>query len=170
MRLRVLWEHDKKLAMYGNQAEIDSCTKILNEKLLPQVTPNTKEGEIRPLISSLIDSENIKASILYDGNSVWSKKRILKDIRRVKKNGMGALTDYLYDFFNLCCGSIAHYNKFGWIDVYPTISALKAFFVRNEYGESVYNHVPAWKTDVKDIVLAIHSELGITKRVAAARW
>ena len=159
MRLRVLWEHDKKLAIYGGQVKIDACTEILNRELLPQITPNIREAEIRPLISALIDKHDIKADILYDGNTVWSKKKILYGIRQVKRKGMKALTDYLYQFLNLCCGSIAHYNKYGWIDVYPTISALRQFFKRNEFGETVYNHIPMWKTDVRDIVLAIENEL-----------
>ena len=108
-----------------------------------------------------MDSENIQADILFDGNSVWSKKKILRDIRKVKKQGMNKLSDYLYKFLSLSCGSIAHYNKYGWISTYPTISHLQQFFRRNEYGERVLYHLPGWKTDAQQIVKEIEQELGV---------
>ena len=49
-------------------------------------------ADIISKIQEVIDRENIKADILFDGNSVWSKKKILRDIKRVKKQGMEKLT------------------------------------------------------------------------------
>ena len=134
------------------------------EKVLIGITPplsTMSESHARIKIQQLIDSGRIKADILFDGNSVWSKKRIIKDIKRVKKGGMTKLTNHLYQFLHLCCGSIAHYNKYGWIDTYPTIEHLREFFRRNEFGQRVLDHVPHWKTDVKEIVKEIEDILCI---------
>ena len=116
------------------------------------------EGE---RVQSILDTEPIHAKLLFDGNGVYSKDKIIKDIKRVKKNGMPKMTNRLYEFLTLCCGSIAHYNKHGWIEEYPTIEHLRAFFKSNEFGERVLNHVPRWKTDVIEIVKEIESILCI---------
>ena len=60
------------------------------------------------------------------------------------------MTNYLYDFVT-SNGSIAHYNKYGWIGTYPTKEDFKNFFKRNEFGEDIYNYVPHWKSDCKEI-------------------
>jgi hypothetical protein len=62
---------------------------------------------------------------------------------------------------HLSCGSIAHYNKQGWIDYYPTINHLKQFFIRNEYGSRVLHHIPQWHSDAISIVKEIEPLLGI---------
>ena len=108
-----------------------------------------------------MDAENIKADILFDGNSVWSKKKILRDIKKIKKYGMNKLSDYLYKFLSLSCGSIAHYDRYGWIATYPTIQDLRNFFRRNEFGERVLNYLPVWNTDAQVIVKKVERELGV---------
>jgi len=150
---------DSRVALYGNKQSIEQAEIIL-QKNIPDL-PALTESKARLQIQECIDHENIKASILFDGNSVWSKKKILRDIKRVKKHGMEKLTDYLYKFFHLSCGSIAHYNKYGWISTYPTLHHLKQFFRRNEFGERVLHHLPAWKTDAQVIVKAVEEELGV---------
>ena len=74
---------------------------------------------------------------------------------------MNKLTDYLYKFFSLSCGSIAHYDRYGWIACYPTLHDLRQFFRRNEFGERVLTHLPIWKTDAQRIVKDIEQELGV---------
>ena len=56
---------------------------------------------------------------------------------------------HLYEFFHLQCGSIAHYNKEGWFQTYPTLEDLKIFFKRNEYGCAVVKHPPTWYYDAR---------------------
>ena len=150
---------DPRVALYGSKNNI-TASDIILQKNIPDL-PTLPESEARLQLQETIDSENIKADILFDGNSVWSKKKILRDIRKVKKHGMKKLTDYLYKFLSLSCGSIAHYNKYGWISTYPTISDLRQFFRRNEFGERVLHHLPIWKTDAQVIVKAIEQELGV---------
>lgn len=150
---------DSRIALYGNKQNIEQAEIILL-KNIPQL-PTLRESQARIKIQECIDSENIKADILFDGNSVWSKKKIIRDIKRVKKQGMEKLTNYLYEFLHLSCGSIAHYNKFGWISTYPTLSDLINFFRRNEFGQRVLNYLPVWKTDAQIIVESIERELGV---------
>jgi hypothetical protein len=74
---------------------------------------------------------------------------------------MSALTDYLYEFFHLCCGSIAHYNKHGWICEYPDIEAIKFFLLKNEYGQSVLKHQPFWASDRIEILKDVYRMFGL---------
>ena len=128
--------------------------------MLPDLS-TMDEPKARLSLQHIIDSRKIKASILFEGNSVWSFCRTIKDINRVKKNGMEAMSDYLYKWLSLQAGSIAHYNKAGWISVYPTIEHLRSFFRKNEFGQRVKEHIPQRFTDSYVIVTAIEDILKI---------
>lgn len=137
---------------------------------------NLSEPKARLEIQALIDKLDLKAHILFDGNSVWSMNRILANLRRIIEHGklynekkprfipIGSmlrmpaigdtiLSDYFYDFLT-DCGSIAHYDKRGWVATYSTLDDLKAFFKKNEFGHRVLDYIPHWKTDAKKIVEA----------------
>lgn len=157
--MRQKLQHDQRVALYGSKKQITEAEIIL-PKSIPDLSTLT-EAQARIKIQDCIDNENLKIDILFSGNSIWSKKKILQDIRKIKKHGMQKLTDYLYKFLSLSCGSIAHYNKWGWIDCYPTLQDLRNFFRRNEFGQRVLNYLPVWKTDVHRIVREIEQELGI---------
>jgi hypothetical protein len=149
-----------KITIYGSAKEIE-ITKAILEKHLPKEQFNENESKARLLIQSLIDDYNVKAAILWDGNRVWSRKRIIKDIRAIIRRGMSALSDYLYEFFHLCCGSIAHYNKQGWICEYPDIETIKGFLLKNEYGQSVLIHQPYWASDRIEILKEVYKMFGL---------
>ena len=157
--MRQLLTIDPRVAIYGNKQQIQQAEIILL-KNIPDL-PVLSESSARIKLQEAIDYENIRADILFDGNSVWSKKKILRDIKKIKKYGMQKLSDYLYKFLSLSCGSIAHYNKYGWIATYPTIQDLRNFFRKNEFGERVLTHLPVWKTDAQRIVEAVEQELGV---------
>jgi hypothetical protein len=157
--MRQLLQIDKRVALYGSKKQIKEAEIILI-KNIPQL-PTLSESQARLRIQDCLDYEHVKVDILFDGNSVWSKKRILRDIKKIKKYGMKSLTNYLYKFLSLSCGSIAHYNKYGWISSYPTLQHLRNFFRRNEFGERVLNHIPVWKTDAVRIVGEIEQVLDI---------
>ena len=152
-----------KIKIYGSIREIEMAKAILEQNLSAELF-NENESEARIEIQNLIDEHRIKATILWDGNRVWSKKRILKDVKAIIRRGMQALSDYLYEFFHLCCGSIAHYDKQGWICEYPDINAIRNFFVRNEYGESVLEWQPSWATDRIEIIKEIYRTLGTKEK------
>lgn len=155
-------EFSKNINIYGSKKDTDyaiSQLDIIKDKL------TNDESLDRVLLQLFMDDRKIKADILYKGNTVWSKKRIIRDLKRALKskpsiitengNGDYTLTNYLYQFLTLCCGSIAHYNKYGWIGTYPTKDEFKRFFRANEFGVSVVNHQPTWKTDCINIAQEI---------------
>ena len=140
------------------------------------------ESTIRLRLQELIDKHGITASIMVNGNTVWSKERILRNLRRIIRHGrlydknrplyypLGSLlrlpaggdpilSKYFYSFLHLHCGSIAHYSIQGWIATYPTLGDLKEFFKKNEYGRPVREYIPWWMTDALNIVDAIEREL-----------
>ena len=148
-----------KITLYGSGSQITQTEAVL------QTIPNLagmNEPEARLAILKLIEDNNIEADILFDGNTVWNREKLLKNIRLIKKtNDMNRMSDYLYKFLHLCCGSIAHYDKYGWICEYPTVGDLKRFFQKNEFGQRVSQYLPHWKTDAKEIVKAIEEILEI---------
>ena len=152
------------------------------------------EGNARLRIQQAIDENHLSASILYKGNAVWSKIRILRNLdqiiakgslygnKRVRWMKLGSmltlpatpqdfkpiLSDYFYEFLHLNCGSIAHYDKAGWIGHYPTVDDLKRFFLKNEHGKRVIEWIPDWKTDVRNIIEAI--EVNLFPLQSYVRW
>jgi hypothetical protein len=96
---------------------------------------------------------------MVNGNRVWSKKRIMKDLRNIVRKGMNAMSDYLYEFFHLCCGSITHYDKRGWICCYPDLEAVRGFLLRNEYGQSALKHQLRWARDRIEILKEMYDIL-----------
>ena len=150
---------DPRVTIHGNKHSIEQAEIILL-KNIPQLS-TLRESQARLKIQECIDHENIKATILFDGNTIWSKTKILRDIKKVKKHGMQKLSDYLYKFLSLSCGSIAHYDRYGWTACYPTLDDLRQFFRRNEFGQRVLNYLPVWHSDAQVIVKSIEKELGV---------
>lgn len=150
---------DKRISIYGSNKEITIAEEIITAKL-PEL-PNMDERQARIALQRLIDNKKIKASILINGNSVWSYDRIIKDIKKVKKNEMQAMSKYLYSFLHLATGSIAHYSLPGWVETYPTIEHLKQYFRQNEFGQRVLTYIPRWKTDAIRIIEEIERILNI---------
>lgn len=151
---------DSRISIYGSSKDIEDAEQALADNNVDLSTLD--EPLARLAIQSVIDEHHLKASILINGNSVWSRDRIIRDINKVvKHNNMTAMTDYLYKFLSLSCGSIAWTNRDGWISVYPTVWHLKQFFQNNEFGQRVLNHVPERFSDVYVIVGEIEQILNI---------
>jgi len=154
-----------KVTYFGSEKDINEAIAILKKH--PQLQ-TLKEGDARLLIQKLIDEHRLRATILVNGNRVWSKDRILRNLERIINVGTlynedqskpPILSKYFYDFLHLDCGSIAHYDIHGWIHKYPTLEHLKKFFQKNEFGKRVLHEIPAWNTDAKAIVAAIEIRL-----------
>ena len=161
-----LWgERLNKITYYGSEKDIQKAIETLKKC---KSLRTSDEGTARLKIQKLIDDQGLKASILINGNTVWSKKRILKNLRRILTHGTlynedqdkpPILSHYFYEFLHLCCGSIAHYDIHGWIHKYPRVEDLKKFFMKNEWGKRVRDNIPTWHTDVKVIVEEIERAL-----------
>lgn len=162
-------------------AKAEAMLKDLREKEHVYLD-EMEEPVARVVLQDLIDEKDIRATIMVNGNSVWSKKRILLNLRRImelkqlyKSRTPGrklvagvlylpvktdpVLSHYFYEFLHLCCGSAAHYSIDGWIAQYPTLDDLKKFFKKNEFGKRVLDQIPSWHTDVYRIVEAIEIHL-----------
>ena len=154
-----------KITYFGSEKDIAKAVAVIKRyRSLPRMT----EPKARLKIQKLIDKHNLKASILVNGNTVWSKKRILTNLRRIMKHGIlynldqekpPILSHYFYQFLHLTCGSIAHYDIHGWIHKYPRVEHLKKFFKKNELGKRVLDWIPEWKTDARAIVQEIEKVL-----------
>lgn len=149
-----------KIGIYGSRKETGEARGVLDGLSL-----SGNEHEDRLAIQEAIDRFKVKASILYDGNTVWSYDRVVRDFRRALKSGPSPdteygsgdynLTNYLYEFLSLECGSIAHFNKYGWIGTYPTKDDLKGFCRHNEFGTDILSEQPGWASDRQKIAKAV---------------
>jgi hypothetical protein len=130
----------------------------LIEFLMDKPEPKN-EYELRKLLVSFIENHKMAGSLLVNGNLVWDVGKLLVHFQRLLNNAeyvngewrlkLSSFSNYLYDFLTLNCGSIAHYNKAGWLHTYPTKTALRSFFERNEYGRPVANYSPDWYYDAR---------------------
>lgn len=174
-------EYSAEIRLLGCKKELAKAKAVLNKLMLK----NLQEDQARIVIQDAIDEHRLNASILYKGNRVWSRTKILNNLERIMEKGtlygnkrvrwlrLGSnlclpatpqdfkpvLSEYFYEFLSLNCGSIAHYSRAGWIGIYPTLEDLKRFFLKNEHGKPVSQWIPPWKTDVKRIVDDIERRL-----------
>ena len=151
-----------KVRLIGSNEYVNATDDVL--LTMGDMFKNSFEGEIRDWIQKKVIHRYKfaqKIDILYDGNTIVNDIKVLKNLKKIKEQGMKAMNNDFYDFLHLDCGSIAHFSKMGWIDCYPTISSLKEFFLRNEFGQRVLNHIPDWKTDTIDTVKQVEKELDI---------
>lgn len=141
---------DTKIALYGSAKEIEQA-----EKALDRIVLIWQESKDRLVIQKLIDDANLKADVLYDGNTVRPFKKTVTALRSAIKNGSSKMSDLAYKFLHLCCWTIAHYNKQWRASVYPSvIEVLK----RNEFGTNAISNQPWWKTDAIRILEQIFEE------------
>jgi len=148
----------RQLRVIGTPAEVAK----FEEAILPYSFDTMQECHVRKIIQDILDDRNISVTVLYAGNTVYGVKKLAADLKRVvKADDMGLLTDRLYKFLSLACGSIAHYNKLGWIDTYPSVDDLKRFFRCNEMGQSVLSYQPIWATDRIKVVKALNMLLKV---------
>jgi len=142
-----------KITLYGAKQQIKQAINYFNQTSIQSKLSGDESSDRLALMNEYLP--NIKCNISYSGNTVWDKQRLVRDFKRILNNSMKNLSDYLYEFFHLCCGSIAHFNKQGWIAIYPTLSSIRHFFVKNEYGEPVITHIPSWQSDAVEIAQAM---------------
>jgi len=140
-----------KITLYRSKQEIKHAMNYFNKVNILQKLSDDEYADRLVLMNEFVP--HIKCSISYSGNTVWNKAKLIRDFNKILKHGMESLSDYLYEFFHLCCGSIAHYDKQGWIATYPTLASIRQFFHRNEYGQSVVAHMPSWKADAVEITI-----------------
>lgn len=103
-------KNNKRINIYGNQATINRTVKLIENLDL-----NGDETSDRLTIQKCIDDNKIGATILYEGNTIYSFNKILKEYRKLQKeDSLEFLTKDMYDFFMNACGDIAHYDISGY--------------------------------------------------------
>src|SRR5271157_2607008 len=105
-------EVNRHLALYGSKREIEQSLTCLKDDVAACVgiTP-ANEGETRLIIQQMMECKLVTAGVLLDGNYVYNKTKILRNLRSmVKRQKMSLMTHYTYQFMQHC-GSIAHFNK-----------------------------------------------------------
>jgi len=155
-----------KITYFGSEKNIAKAIAIIKRNTTIMRIPET---EARLKIQQLLDQYKLRATILVNDNPVWSKKRIIRNVLRINKIGTlynaknqskpPILSQYFYQFLYLECGSVAHYDIYGWTHKYPTILHLRKFFKSNEFGEQVSDFVSTHGADVINIVAAIENLL-----------
>jgi hypothetical protein len=133
-------------------ANIENFLNSRGYQVKPGLYGNTErrvsadEGELRLLLQRFLDDNRIKDWLLVDGNRVWSFNRIVKEIGKIKEEGSTEkISNYFYDFMHLNF-TIAHYDKTGWISVYPSYPDIIEILLKRQ------NDIPAWHTDLVQIV------------------
>lgn len=107
-------KNDKKIKIYGNQATIDRAVSFIDKLDLTGI-----EEKDRLIIQRCIDDNKIGATILYDGNTVYSFNKIVDKYKKLqKKDNLYYLSNDLYEFFMNACGDIAHYDITGYAYYY----------------------------------------------------
>lgn len=103
-------KNNKRIKIYGNQATIDRAIKFIeNLELIGN------ESFDRLSIQKCIDDNKIGATILYEGNKIYSFNKIVKEYRKLQQKGsLESLTKDMYEFFMNACGDIAHYDMSGY--------------------------------------------------------
>jgi len=170
-----------KVEIRGKRIAIEKAEGLL-EPQLNQIE-QMSEAQARLKLQDIIDEHKLVATIMINGIWVWSMKRILQNLRRIRDAGKlyddsgqtpgrklvgnvlwlpvdtnPILSKYFYEFLHMECGSAAHYNIHGWIAEYPTLEDLKQFFRKNEFGHRVLDDVSG-QADAKRIVEAIETLL-----------
>ena len=158
-------EFSKEITLFGGSLDFVTAEKVLLENGIDhedQWLKGLNESEIRMKFFDLINGYNLKVEVMYKGNCVQGKERILRNVRTIAKhNDMNKMNKFFYEFLHQHCGSIAHYNMYGWIGTYPTVQDLRIFFQKNEFGKRPSEHVPHWQPDTKQIILEIEQVLGV---------
>lgn len=135
-------KNNKRITFFGSNNVIESDKNIIDN--LP-LTGN--ESNDRILIQKCIDNNNLKSEILYEGNTVYSFKKIVKGYRNLQKNGtLDKLTNKMYLFFTNACGDIAHYNINGFRGYYNnSLENLESNLLSRD------TFIPRWCSDLDRI-------------------
>lgn len=129
---------NKKINLYGSKAIIEKEKSIIENLELTGL-----ENKDRLIIQKCIDENKLKSDILYDGNTVYSFEKIVKEYRKLQRDySLEKLSNDMYHFFMNACGDIAHYDKSGYRYYYNnSIVELENGFLKNSYITSRFTDV-----------------------------
>jgi hypothetical protein len=146
----------RDITISGTEDQVEKAKKVLaplvqvSEKV--PLSMSLGEDELRMSLQDTIDMFNITAMVVHKGHRVWSRKRIINNLHKVKVQGPEHLSNYFYEFIKEVCGSKLYFNKAAWIKNHSTVDAFGKFFLKNDYGKDACDYIPEWKADAKRIV------------------
>lgn len=106
-------ECGKSLKIYGNKAAIEAAEEAIKEI---HFTGNTNTDSIA--LQDLKGSKKLKASLIYEGRTIYPFEPIVKEIKSMIDTGsIRNISKRCYEFFYLNF-DIAHYDLYGYIDYY----------------------------------------------------
>lgn len=98
------------LTLYGNKKELEAAIAALSNIALT----GREEEDVEKILSV---KKKIKASILYEGRTIYDVEVLVKEMKRfIDTNDISSMSNKMYQF--LCDLDIAHYNKYGFISYY----------------------------------------------------
>lgn len=153
----------KEITVTGTEEQVEKARKVLaplvqvSEKV--PLSMSFDEGELRIGIQDTIDMFNITAIVVHKGHRVWSRKRIINNLHKVKVRGPESLSNYFYEFIKNVCGSKLYFNKQAWIKNHSTVDEFGQFFLKNDYGKDACDYIPKWKADAKRTAADIERNL-----------
>jgi hypothetical protein len=104
------------------------------------------EKDVRIILQEKLDEEKFDFEddfVLVNGNSIWSLKKIMKELEDIKKSGTTSqISGYFYKFMHLNF-TIAHNNIAGWMSEHPSFDCVL---------HAMNTPIADWKSDVKKIV------------------
>lgn len=131
-----------RIVAIGRPSDVEKAIGVIQGVGVCGVEPRDRE-----VIQTEIDNKDLKADIMYRGNTVYGAKKIVKELDRMRKTDrIDKMTDRMYNFLYLHF-DIAHYNKQGYIAYY-----------NGEYRRMVNGikgallTCPMWMTDVQKII------------------
>ena len=131
-------KNNRKIKLYGNKAIVEKEKTIIENLNLTGL-----EDKDRIIIQDCMDENKLKSDITYEGNTVYSLKKIVRNYRKLQKdNSLENLTNAMYNFFMNACGDIAHYDKEGYRCYYDdSIIELENRLLKNAYITSRFSDV-----------------------------
>ena len=89
-------EGKKEIILFGTEKEIRDT-----EKAISNLNLSWDESADRLILQEAIDSYNLKADILYEGNTIVPYKKTLREFRKHNKKGtLDNLSNYFYEFLH----------------------------------------------------------------------
>ncbi len=120
--------------------------KTVTELVILALPLTGNEATDRIIIQDALDANTGMGNVMYEGNTVYPKKRLLNELKKLRKsNDLTKMSDKMYQFL-IMNFDIAHSDKGGFIAYYDeSFSEMENAILKRPV-------IPSWKTDVQRII------------------
>ena len=155
--MRMYFNEKPKIYGIGTAQSLAAAKAMLDN--LP-LTSGEKENRI--LIQDALDrpeyADAAKCRILYDGNGIVQREKIVKEFKRMLRSGtLERMSNRFYEFCTCTLSDIAHYNKEGYIEFYNNDpwALVMEFFLPEQ------KRIPCWRSDAKRVLEDLLAAAGL---------